>query len=352
MPDDPVELARPEPHEAAKQLREAALKLGASRVGICRAEPVPRSERLLEWLDRGFHGSMSWMERGTERRGDPRRLLPGARSVLVIAVDHEVPAEPDRPVAAYAVGLDYHDVLGRILKALRHIVRRLGGEARAYVDTGPLLERELAMQAGIGFIGKNTNLIAKRAGSYFLIGELLTTLELSYDSPARAHCGTCTRCLDLCPTDAFPEPWVLDSNRCISYLTIEHRGDIDRSLRAPMGTHVFGCDVCQQVCPWNRKSDRVVHPELSRQRPDPEAREVLSLDQEGFRKRYRKTAVWRAHLEGLARNVCIALGNTRREAPELAGALEHETASTRRHALWAVGRRARRRGRLRRTPLE
>lgn len=336
----------------ASRLKGEALRHGASRVGICRAEPVPRGEALLSWLAAGHHAGMAYMARDPERRVDPSRTLAGARSCLVIAVDHAAPrpaASDGLAVAAYAGGRDYHDVLRPILEGVGQVVAELGGRWRASVDTGPLLERELAMAAGLGFIGKNTNLIDTRAGSYHLLGVLLTDLDLPADPPATAHCGTCTRCLDLCPTEAFPAPYVLDARRCLSYLTIENRGEIPRPLRDAMGPWVFGCDICQEVCPWNRKARPAPHPDLAGM-PAIDAGEVLAMDDAAFRARFRGTAISRAKLSGLKRNVLAALGGRPRLAslPALRHGLRDASPMIRRHAAFALGRLLAR-GRRRRT---
>jgi epoxyqueuosine reductase len=248
-------------------------------------------------------------------------------------------------VSRYARGEDYHGLIEERLGRLLAFVREEAGQevrGRACVDTGPVLERELARRAGLGWWGKNTCLIAGKAGSYFFLGELLLDLELEYDQPAADHCGTCTRCLDACPTRAFPEPYVLDARRCISYLNIELKGAIPGDLRAGMGDWIFGCDVCQEVCPWNRRAAPAAEPAF-RARPgmeNPALPELLALSQEEFAARFRRSPLRRAKRRGLLRNAAVALGNAgdRRAVPALVRALADEEPLVRAHAAWALGR--------------
>ncbi|HVS16719.1 MAG TPA: tRNA epoxyqueuosine(34) reductase QueG [Thermoanaerobaculia bacterium] len=344
--------------ERAALLRAWALEAGFDRAGVARLEPSDHGEALRRWLERGDHASMEWLERRVEARTDPRRLLDGARSALCVAL-HYAPlrdeGEPDGDlwprVARYARGADYHDLMTRRLRTLGERVEGSfpGARSRAYVDTGPILERELAQRAGLGRIGKNTNLL-HRQGSWFLLGELLLTLELEPDQPIAADlCGTCTLCLEACPTGALPEPYRLDSRRCISYWTIEHRGAIPPERRAEIGDWVFGCDVCQEVCPWNRKPGRdgvrdYEHPEL---RLPPERVELdldalMGLDADGYVRRFRGSPMKRAKRAGLRRNAAIAAGNRRDPArlAALRASLEDSDPLLRRHAAWALGRLA------------
>jgi epoxyqueuosine reductase len=246
-------------------------------------------------------------------------------------------------VARYARGLDYHDLLRPRLQALAGWLREAGGPevaTRVAVDTSAVLERDLAARAGLGWIGKNTNLIAPGAGSYFFIGCVLTTAGLVPDGPVADHCGTCTACLQACPTSAFVGPWVLDARRCLSYLTIEHRGDVADPLKPAMTDWLFGCDVCQEVCPWNRKVPPAREPALAPGGPLPPPESLLELDEAAFRTRFRGSAMRRARRAGLARNTALLLGNRgdRAAAPALRRALDDPDEGVRRAAAWALDR--------------
>jgi epoxyqueuosine reductase len=337
----------------AARVKERAVELGFVLVGITTADPFETDlATTLRWLDQGFNAGMAWMnEERTRRACQPDELLPGARSLVVVATPYggRDPAPPDSQprghVARYARGADYHDVMKARLDDLAALVRSLGGEearTRVFVDSSPLPERAAAVRAGLGFVGKNTNLLTGRAGSWLLLGALLTTLELEADPPVERDCGRCRLCLDACPTDAFPDPFVLDANRCISYLTIEHRGAIPHDLRAGIGGHVFGCDVCQEVCPWNRTDRGLGWPELTGDQETalPLLSDLLALDDAAFRGRYRRTPIWRTKRRGLLRNAAVALGNLGDESslPVLARALADPEPLVRAHAAWAIGR--------------
>jgi epoxyqueuosine reductase len=297
---------------------------------------------------------MGWMARAPERRADPREVLAGARSVISVAASYYrgdpppeasgAPALSGR-IARYAWGRDYHRRLRRRLRALGAALRSLAPGARwlAYVDTGPVLDRGWAEQAGIGWIGKNTNVILARSGSWFFLGEILTNLELPPARPARNHCGRCARCIPACPTGAIVAPYQLDAQRCISYLTIENRGAIPLELRPSIGTRIFGCDDCQEVCPWNRFAVPATHPDFAERegQQTPDLLPLLALDEETFRARFQGTALLRAQRSGLARNVAVALGNLGdpRAIPALAAAVARDpSALVRSHAAWALGR--------------
>ena len=286
------------------------------------------------------------MERAVDRRLDPRRSLDGARSAVCVALQYDPEAATGdlwRGVARYARGRDYHELMTPRLRALGKRVEDFypGTLTRAWVDTGPLLERELAAAAGLGAFGKNTNLLHPEAGSWFLLGELLTTLDLAPDPPVADLCGSCTACLDACPTGALPEPWVLDSRRCISYWTIEHRGDLPEPVRPLLGEWVFGCDVCQDVCPANAgapaPSQADLH--LPRERGRLSLLDLLALDRADYVELFRGSPMKRAKLEGLQRNAAVALGNRGRRADvaPLARALRDGADGVRRHAAWALG---------------
>jgi epoxyqueuosine reductase len=358
---------------AARRLRRRALDLGFDAVGIAPADPPAHAAWYREWLERGWHGAMGYLARedAVRRRVSLQAALPGCRSVIVVALSYAAPppfgpppeaSDPLAPVIArYARGPDYHGVFEERLAALAEEVEAIDPAARAlpYVDYGPVLERDHAQRAGLGWIGKNTLLIDPALGSWLLLGELLTTLELEPDEPFTAdRCGTCARCIEACPTDAIRGPRRLDARRCISYLTIELRGPIPEELRPAIGNRVFGCDICQEVCPWNRDAPAGSFPEEpaggprtgtdtpAPGRPVPLdsmidwAEELLQLDEEGFRRRYRGTALYRARREGLLRNLCVGLGNSRR--PEAAPVLERcrseGTEMVAEHAAWALQR--------------
>lgn len=336
----------------AQRVKAEAAALGFGPVGIASAEPFDADlERTLDWLARGMQAGMAWMSEERARRAcSPEELLPGARSLVVVGAPYggqdPLPAD-DRArghVARYARGADYHDVMKARLDDLAALIRRLGGDetrTRVFVDSSPLPERAAAIRAGLGFIGKNTNLLTAQAGSWLLLGAVLTTVALDPDPPLDRDCGRCRLCLDACPTDALPAPFVLDANECISYLTIEHRGPIPRDLRPRIGEHVFGCDICQEVCPWNRADRGPGWPELGgpAEAGRPLLAELLALDEAGFRERYRRTPVWRTKRRGLLRNAAVALGNVgdERDLPALASALSDDEALVRAHAAWAIG---------------
>lgn len=336
--------------EVAVLLKESAKELGLV-AGIAPARlPDEERERLRAWVARGDQGSMRYMERDLEARADAgAKLLPGALSVLMVALPYSPELDPDsaEPISTYARGADYHRVLGEKLDrlALRAAELLPGARTRRFVDTAPLLERAFAHQAGLGFYGKNACLIHPRLGSYLFLGGLALDRALEPDGPLDPHptCGTCTRCLDACPTDAIPSPFRIDSRRCISYLTIEHRGAYDASLREAVGSHVFGCDVCQAVCPWNAKfapeGDEALAPRSDLGGP------LLALYRRidaSFKGTTRDTALPRALKKGFLRNLATAMGNGSDPADldalrELAA---HEDSSVRDHALWALERRA------------
>jgi epoxyqueuosine reductase len=335
--------------DTKEQIRNAAWRIGFHLCGVARVGEPPHANFLQQWLADGNAASMAYIERGLAKRLDPRLVLPEARSVITVGYRYQPPPLPPLDwqrqlrgrIAAYAFGTDYHLTVEMKLKQLAESVGALssGVLVRAYVDTGPILEREWAAAGGIGWFGKNTTLLHAEHGSYFFLGELLTDLELEPDPPLLDHCGTCTRCLDRCPTQALKPGYVLDARLCISYLTIEHRGVIPVELRAQMGNWIFGCDVCQEVCPWN---DKLVRHDGT---PDteelcPSLPELLRLDEEQFRSRFRRSAVRRAKRDGFVRNVAIALGNTGNPeavAPLSAALREDASPLVRTHAAWALG---------------
>ncbi len=336
-----------------KRIREEALSLGFGAVGFADAAESPYAEKLTAWLAAGRHGTMRWMARDPARRSDPRAVLPRARTVLSVSVpyyrgDWPADADGDAPrgrIARYAWGRDYHKRIRRKLKLLARAILALCHDARwlAYVDTGPMLDRAWAERAGIGWIGKNTNVILQGRGSWSFLGEILTDLWIEPDAPARNHCGTCAKCIAACPTGAIVGPYELDARRCISYLTIEHRGAIPLELRPAIGARIFGCDDCQEVCPWNRFAVKTEDPDFQ-DRPGQETPALiplLALDEDKFRARYQGTAILRAKRAGFARNVAVALGNLGdpRSVGPLARALREDPEPlVRGHAAWALGR--------------
>ena len=303
---------------------EAAIKaqafgLGFDLVGIATNGPAESAAAFDDWLARGFAGDMAYMTRTAERRRDTRLPVAGSTSAIVVAMSYGG-REPCGPVARYARGDDYHDVmLERLNELHRWIDARVGQPVagKAYVDTGPILERDLAQRAGLGWQGKNTMLINPRAGSFFFLGTLLLDLVLAADEPFTAdHCGSCTRCIEACPTDAIIEPRVLDATRCISYLTIELKGEIPSEFHEAIGEHLYGCDVCQEVCPWNEKFALPLREDAFRPRAGIAtkdarvlARDILAMDDESFRTAFKDSPMKRAKLRGLKRNAAVVLKN-------------------------------------------
>ena len=378
------------PVSLTEEIKAHAASLGFDLAGVTTADPPRHGDYYAEWVEQGLAGEMAYLERQIEKRQDPRKILPNARSLVVVAMNYRCPDPdpvsgmqadspedspdstpgrtledspesapgrtrrdspeftPDRAprgkIARYARGDDYHDVMKEKLLALLRFVQDRAGrpvEGKVYVDTGPVLEREFAVRAGLGWFGKHTNLIHKRVGSWLLIGEILLDIELDPDGPAADHCGTCTLCLEACPTDAIVEPYVVDSRRCISYHTIELKGAIPLEYRAAMGDRVFGCDDCQDVCPWNRSAPETGHPAFAA-RPwneMPDLIEMLGLTPEAFRTRFKGSPVKRTKRRGLLRNAAVALGNTKDPGaiPALADSLGDDEPLVRGHAAWALG---------------
>jgi epoxyqueuosine reductase len=328
----------------------AAAALGFDFCGFARVARPPHAEFVRRWITAGNGGEMAYLERGLAKRLDVRLVLPEARSVISLGMRYLPPPVPPIDwqgslrgrIAAYAVGTDYHVRLERQLAALLMALRDCFGDMRArfYVDTGPILEREWAASAGVGWFGKNTNILRTEEGSWFFLAEMLTDLELEPGSPHPDHCGTCTRCLDRCPTGALRAPYELDARLCISYLTIEHRGVIPPALRPQLGNWIFGCDVCQEVCPWNERLGSPEARDSEIERLFPHLPELLALSDAEFRQRFRQTAIRRAKRDAFVRNVAVALGNTHNPAAAapLTESLRHDpSALVRAHAAWALG---------------
>ncbi len=337
----------------ADRIRAEAERLGFDAIGFARAKAHPDRRRLLAWLAEGRHGTMDWMARNPARRSDPGAILREARTVISVALGYYRgdwpnagdPAPLSGRIARYAWGRDYHKRVRKRLLSLTRAIRAMEPTARIapYIDTGPVLDRAWAVEAGIGWIGKNTNVILKRAGSWYFLGELLTDLELPADLPSKSYCGSCSRCITACPTGAIVGPYQLDARRCISYLTIEHRGGIPLELRPAIGTRIFGCDDCQEVCPWNRFATHTSNPEFAA-RPEqqtPELLPLLALDEAAFSARFQGTTLRRAGRDRFVRNVAVALGNLgdpRAVAALRRALLGDADRSVRGHAAWALGK--------------
>ena len=324
-------------------LRQRAHELGFDDCRVTTANAPESAPRFTQWLAERRHGEMAYLERTGPRRADPQQVLPGARSIITLAASYHHPDATPGPVARYARCSDYHGLLGKRLRQLADFVNRLGGEgARSlwYVDTGPLLERDFAQRAGLGFIGKHTNLISRQLGNWIFLSEIITTQNLEPDVPEKNRCGSCTRCITACPTAAITAPFQLDARRCISYLTIELKGSIPVELRPAIGSRIYGCDDCLQVCPWNRFA-REGQLMKAHARPDlaqPDLVELLSLDEAGFKRRFVGTPMLRTRRRGLLRNVCVALGNVgaQRALPALRKAATDPEPLIAEHATWAI----------------
>ena len=342
----------------AASIKDQAGELGFNLCGVTPALPSPTLSAYMRWIERGMQGQMGYMARSdrVRRRQDLREIMPGAKSLILVGMDYyarfadeETLNDPARGrVASYAWGLDYHKVLQLRLEQFAEWLAEASGQAlqqKVYVDTGALLERSHAQQAGMGFIGKNTMLIHPRRGSSFFIGEIISSLEFDdYDEPHReSMCGSCTRCLAACPTDAFPAPFVLDARRCISYHTIENKGWIDRELRLDFGNWIFGCDICQDVCPFQRfarETEEVAFLPFDIDRVAPSLTDILMSTEESYRAMFRRTPLERIKREQMVRNACIATGNWKgeRAIPHLIQLLYDASALVRGHAAWALWR--------------
>jgi len=307
----------------AERAKRLAREAGFDLAGVAALAPAATAGAYRDWLARGEHAGMAWMARNVELRADPRRLLPGAMSALVVGLRYAPLADEAPPgdlwprVARYARGRDYHDLVRERLATVAAELGRLlpGCLSRVCVDTAPLLERELAARAGLGAVGKNTQLLHPEAGSWFLLGELLLTADLAPDSPLADLCGDCARCLEACPTGALTAPYRLDAQLCISYWTIEHRGEISAAMRPHLRDWVFGCDVCQEVCPWNQRAAPVAAAEFAvpAARRELDLAGLLALDEGQYRERFRGSPLKRAKLAGLRRNAALALAGAEGE---------------------------------------
>jgi epoxyqueuosine reductase len=349
-----------------EQIRQRALELGFDDCRFTTAAAPASAGQFQNWLEEKRHGEMAWLERNAVKRTDPQQILSGAKSIIVLAANyahgdkwqvtsdkmspasdscHLSPVTCHASTARYAQFTDYHDVLGGRLKELTEFVNQLGGaETRSlwYVDTGPLLERDFAQRAGLGFVGKHTNVIGRRFGNWILLAEIVTLLELEPDAPENNHCGNCTRCIEACPTRAITAPFQLDARLCISYLTIELKGSIPVELRPAIGYRIFGCDDCLAVCPWNRfaREGKLMKAHVRPELAAPDLIELLQLDEAGFKSRFAGTPILRTKRRGLLRNVCVALGNTGDASalPALQKAAKDSEPLIAEHARWAMER--------------
>ena len=337
------------------ELIRRAHAIGFDDCRIAVANPPRHTAEFRAWLDSGSAGEMSWMERSGEKRGHPGKVLPGARSGVVLAMNYwqgetvrrsptaaTAPNERRGRIARYAWGEDYHDLIETKLRQLDSFLSAAGGRQKYYVDTGPVLERDLAAEAGIGWHGKSTMLLNRDLGTWFFLAEIFTTLDLPPDPPQADRCGSCTRCIEACPTAAITAPHRLDARRCISYLTIELKGSIPLELRPLIGDRIYGCDDCLEACPWNRfarvsrESAFAMKPAVARM----QLRDFLALDDAQFRKMFRASPIKRIKRRGFLRNVCVALGNvgTELDLPALAGAARDAEPLIAEHATWAIER--------------
>ena len=337
----------------AGRIKAHGLAVGFDLVGISAVQDPVHGDAFAEWLRQALHGEMAYMARTAQHRLHPAQLVPWARSIVSVALTYNTPFTRDLAngqlrgwISRYAWGDDYHHVMQAKLDRLFAFVQAEAGadlQGRAFVDAGPVLDRESGAHAGNGWFGKNTNLLSMKIGSFFVLGELFLSLPLPPDRPMRDRCGQCQLCLEACPTNAFVGPYVLDARKCISYLTIELKGPISRELRPLMGTHIFGCDICQDVCPYNTKCRATNEAAFQPRRGlhAPELIPFLTLTEEEFRAKFHRSPILRAKRRGFLRNVCVALGNLGRveAVPALAHALAADPEPlVRGHAAWALGR--------------
>jgi len=338
-------------------LRESARRLGFDALGIAPAQIPPGAEHLQEWLSLSYQGEMNWMAKNTRQRSDPCQYDPQARSIIMAGVSsRQVNPSPRRGrIAAYAQGMDYHEILrSKLMQLAEETIVPWGGRYRICVDSSPLMEKPIATMAGLGWQGKNTLLIHTEHGPWLMLGGILTDLILPPTPPSSDHCGSCTRCLDVCPTRAFPQPYVLDARRCLAYLSIEHPGSIPEEFRPLMGDRLFGCDECLEACPWNR------HAQQSREMnfqtiPRPDLTEMLSWDDTMFRRQFRGTPIFRLKRGRWLRNICVVLGNigTKKDLPALDKSCADADPVVREHATWAIRQiESRKKGEQKEPPLE
>ena len=332
-------------------IRQRAAELGFDDCSFTTAAPPASADKLQDWIAKNHHGEMAWLERNAEKRIDPQKVLPGAKSVICLAASYfsQNPESGIRnpksgEISRYAQFQDYHEVLGERLTALTGFIGALADDkvrSLWYVDTGPVLERDFAQRAGLGFTGKHTNLVSRSLGNWIFLAEILTTLELAPDAPEKNRCGSCTRCLAACPTNAITAPFLLDARRCISYLTIELKDSIPLEFRKAVGNRIYGCDDCLAACPWNRfaRDGNLMQRQARLDLASPDLIELLRLDEAGFKTRFAGSPILRTKRRGLLRNVCVVLGNTGDETalPPLKKAAADAEPLIAEHARWAIG---------------
>ncbi len=334
---------------AEQQVREWAADLGFDDCRIARAAEATHADQFRQWIATDGHGGMAWMERAPERRCDPREVLPGCRSLICLALNYfpgDSPFDSMQPggfrIARYAWNDDYHDLIESRLRQFDERLRALGGVQKPYVDTGPVLERDFATDSGLGWNGKSTMQIHRRLGTWFFLAEILTTLDLTPDPPFGDHCGKCTRCITACPTAAITAPHRLDARRCISYLTIEHKGAIPAEFREAIGDRIYGCDACLDACPWNRFAEQSREASFHARTAvfDMRLRDFLGLDDDAFRSLFAGSPIKRIKRPRFLRNVCVALGNTGGldDLPALERAAADPDPLVSEHASWAIAR--------------
>jgi epoxyqueuosine reductase len=324
-------------------IRQRALELGFDDCRFTTAAAPASAKQFQRWLAENKNGEMAWLERNAPKRVEPQKVLPGAKSVIMLAASYQTNDSRTGIIARYARFDDYHDVLGERMKQLAELLNQSGEKARSlwYVDTGPLLERDFAQRAGLGFVGKHTNLISRNLGNWIFLSGIITTLELEPDAPEKNHCGKCSRCLEACPTNAITAPFQLDARRCISYLTIELKGSIPAEFRKAIGNRIYGCDDCLAVCPWNRfaREGKLMKTHARKELDTPDLIELLQLDEAAFKSRFSGSPILRTKRRGFLRNVCVALGNVGDESalPVLEKAAHDSEPLIAEHAHWAIG---------------
>ena len=336
--------------ELKERIKARALEEGFVAMGVCRPDAIPEAAGRLEaFVEAGYHGQMEWMADRMHWRGNPAALWPEARSVIMLAESYAPEVNPlaaleDRErgaISVYAQGKDYHDLVKRRLKRLgRWLIEKEGGEIKVFVDTAPVMEKPLAQAAGLGWQGKHTNLLSRQFGNWVFLGALFTTHELPVDEPERSHCGSCRACLDICPTQAFLGPYQLDARRCVSYLTIEHRGPVEEELRGLLGNRIYGCDDCLSACPWNKFAVEASDIGYAHRHGSPPLADLAALDDAAFRERFAGSPIKRIGRDRMVRNVLYAIGNSGHRAlvPSAQALLEDADEAVADAAAWALRR--------------